>query len=100
MQHTTVHNSIVTNRHVVSDRCTGSFKCTMNTGSILDIHLVPDTNKVYVAPNHCIKPYTAVIARDYIADDRSVGSNETIFSKLRMFIFNRKYDRHQTKFEI
>jgi hypothetical protein len=60
----------------------------MNTSSVLDIYLITHANKIYITTNHCIKPNTAVVTHDHIANDGSVGSNETIFPKLRMFVFN------------
>src|SRR4030095_6581868 len=97
MQNTTVHNGVVTNRNIISDRCTGSFECTMNARSILDIYFITYADEIHIAANHCIEPDAAVVTHDHITNDSGVGSNETIFSKLRVFVFNRKYDRHWQK---
>jgi len=85
---------IMTNGNVISNCCARSFKCTVNTGSILDIYLIADANKIYIATNNCIKPDTSVITHDHVTHDSGVGSDETIFSKLWIFVFNWKYNRH------
>jgi hypothetical protein len=62
----------------------------VNTGPVLDIHFITNTDKVHITPYHGIEPGTAIITHDHVSHDRCVGGYETVIAKLRVFIFYRK----------
>jgi hypothetical protein len=67
----------------------------MNTGAVLDIHLIADINKINITPYHCVEPKTAVVAGSYITNDGGIRSNEIVVAELWVFVFYGKYNWHR-----
>jgi hypothetical protein len=93
-----MNNGVMPDRDIIANDCAGPLKSAMYTGPILHIYPVAHSYKIYVTPHNGIKPDAAIITRNHITNNSRVGSNETIVSELRIFIFNRKYDRHGKKY--
>ena len=91
MNGTTMNNSIMTYRYIITNSCAIFLVRTMNTGAVLYIHFVAHFNKIYISSDHRIEPDTAIVTHDHITDNSSIGSNKTIVSKLGVFVFYRKY---------
>ena len=91
VKRTSVYDRVVTNRNIITNCCAASLVCTMNAGAILDIHLISDTDKIDIAANDSVEPYTAVVTHDHIADDRGVWCYEYVGAELRVFIFYGEY---------
>jgi hypothetical protein len=66
----------------------------MNASPVLNIDLVSNPDKIYVAAHYRIEPNTTVIAYHDVAYNSRVRGDETVFAKLRVFLFNRKNDWH------
>src|SRR5205085_9172942 len=94
MQGTSMNNCMVSNRHIITNCCAASLKSAMDTSAVLDIHLISHPDKIHIPTKDCIEPNAAIVTHDNVADDGSIGSNERIISKLRIFIFYGKYYRH------
>jgi hypothetical protein len=67
----------------------------MNDGAILNVYLVPHTDEIHISPHYGIEPNAAIITHDHITNNRGIGSQKAIISKLRMFILYRKQYRHK-----
>ena len=62
MKGTAMHDGMVTDGDIIADGGSKPLVGAMNTGPILDIHFVPDTDKVYIPAHDTVKPYGAIIA--------------------------------------
>jgi hypothetical protein len=74
-------------RNIIANSGAKALESAMDAGAILHIHFVADPYKIHIAPHHRIEPKTAIITGDHIANDSRIGCNETIITKLRVFIF-------------
>lgn len=66
----------------------------MDAGTILDINLVPDPDKIYISPDHRVEPGTAVVSHFNIANNCCIRRDKTIITELRVFITYRKNNCH------
>src|SRR5688572_32225941 len=66
----------------------------MNASSILYVYFITHFYKIDIAPHHRIEPYAALITHDHVSDNGGIGGYKAIVSKLRVFVFYRKYYRH------
>jgi hypothetical protein len=66
----------------------------VNTGTVLHIHFVAHLYKIYVATDNRIEPKATIITGNHITDYSGIGSNKTIVTELRMFIFYGEYYSH------
>ena len=55
----------------------------MKHGTVLNVHTVADTDRVYISAENCIEPNTAILSHYYIADDGCIVGQITIFTDLR-----------------
>jgi hypothetical protein len=69
-----MHDSPVTDTHIVTNGGCGLIPCTMNNGTILHIDPMTYPNGIYVPANHCLKPNAAIIAHDDISDNGCIFS--------------------------
>ena len=66
----------------------------MNNGAVLDVNPVAHPNVVYIAPDNCIEPNTALISHNNIPHNDRVLRDKTLFSEYRGFAPDFLYDRH------
>ncbi len=80
-----VHNGIVRNGNVIADDRLVTLVRAVNHGAILDIGMMPNRDRIDIAPHHGIEPHAAKIAHCHFSDYRCVGSDETVVSDLRRY---------------
>src|SRR5437762_4878805 len=66
----------------------------MNASTILHIYFITYPDKIDIPSYYRTEPNTAIITHDHIPNNGGIRCNETVFSELRIFVFNRKYDSH------
>jgi hypothetical protein len=98
MQGAAMYDRMMTDGYIIADRGPELLVGTMNAGAVLHIHFVAQLYKVHIAADNRIEPETAIVAGYHIANNSSIGSNETVVAELRVFIFNGKYYRHKIIF--
>jgi hypothetical protein len=62
--------------------------------AVLDVNLVADPDRVHIAPDDSVEPYTTVISNDYIAHDRCIGGDKAVFAELGKDTFYGQNYRH------
>ena len=90
-----MNDSVMANGYIISNNGFCFLESGMYNRAILNIYFIAEADAVYVTSYHCTKPYAAIITHHHIANDSGIGSNKTIFAKLRMFIFNRENNCHR-----
>ena len=73
MQGAAVYNGVMTDRYIIANGGTAFFKSAVDTGPVLYIDLMAHTNKIYIAPQNCIEPDTAIVSHHHIAYHGRVG---------------------------
>lgn len=89
LDRTAMNNSIVGNGYVVSDGGFIPLIRAMNNGAILNVGLVANDDRVYVAPDYGVEPNSTIAAHRYIADDGCIVGKPTVFAELWMITSNR-----------
>ena len=77
-----MNNGQVTNAYTITNGGAGLFVCTVDNYSVLDIDFISDPDCVHIPPDYGIEPDTALISNDYIAHNRCIGGDKTVFSEL------------------
>jgi hypothetical protein len=72
---------MVADGNIIADIRSTFLISTMDAGSILYIDPVADSDIVHIAPYHGIKPDAAIITSFHIANNGSIRSDESVFSK-------------------
>lgn len=67
--------------HIVSDGGRIFFVSTVDDSIVLDVDTVADADAIYIATDHGIEPYAAMVAHAHIANNGGIGGNEYIFTK-------------------
>src|SRR5215471_4974162 len=89
-----MYNGVMTNRNIITNNCLCALKGAMNNCSVLNIHLIPYPDAVYISPYYCIEPDAAMIAGNNIPNNGRIGGNKTILSKLRIYPLYMHYSGH------
>jgi hypothetical protein len=55
----------------------------MDDSTILDVHVVADPDGMNIAPNYCVEPDAAIVAKHNIAGDGCIICQEAIFTEGR-----------------
>ncbi len=95
VQSAAVYQRSVTDADVVADRGTALLVGTMEDGPVLYVDFVTDSDKVYIAAHHSLKPYGALVAHGDVADDGGVFSEEAVGAKLGGEFATRNDERHE-----
>jgi hypothetical protein len=82
-------NGLVTDTYFITNGYSGLFVCAMNNNCVLDIHFIPDPDRIYVAPDHSIEPNRTLVAHDHISHNSGVRRYKTVISKHREHALNR-----------
>ena len=93
-----MYNCIVSDANIISDGGARFLVSAVDYGTILHVYLVAHADKINVATQYGIEPYTALVTHCYFANNGGVGGNKTIFAKFWHHIFNRKNYRHMFNF--
>lgn len=67
----------------------------MEYGAVLDVHSVADADGVHIAPKYGIEPYATVSSHYYVANNRGVVGQITVFADLRSKSSDRFYKCHK-----
>src|SRR5438552_1320242 len=93
-----MYNCIVPDANIISNDRLRTLVSAMDHSTILHIYFVAHTDNIYIAANHRIEPYTAIITHHYIACDSSIRSDVTVASHLRFNSIKRYYEWHDLVF--
>ena len=84
-----VYNGQVTDAYIITNAGAGLFVCAVDNYAVLDIDLISDPDRVHIASHYSIEPYTAVITKHYVANNRCIGGYKTILTENGRDPFNR-----------
>jgi hypothetical protein len=82
-----VYDGLVSNGYIVADIQRGFLVCAMENCPVLDVYIVADPDGMHVTANHCVEPYTAVIAHYNITGKCGIICQKAVFSHLREYAF-------------
>jgi len=71
------------NGNIVTDCGFGTFVGAMNYCTILNIHLIAQSDAIHITSNHSVEPETAGISTNKIANYCGIFSYKTVIAKLR-----------------
>jgi hypothetical protein len=78
-----MYNGIMGDGNIVPD-LNGRFLIgSVNTHTILDVHIIANANIGNITPYDSIEPHTAIITNSDIANDGGIIGQETVFANLR-----------------
>src|SRR5690606_27112145 len=83
---------IVPYRNVITYNCGMFFVRTVNYSTILYVYFITNTDRMNIAPNYSIEPYTAFFANCNIANNSGIFGNKTIVWYLRIFTVYFSYN--------
>jgi hypothetical protein len=72
-----MYQRIVPNRHIVAYYGFGFLVGAVYAGTVLHIYFGTHPYAVYIAPNHSIKPYAAIIAHHHITHNSGIRGYKT-----------------------
>jgi hypothetical protein len=84
-----VYNGQVTNAYTITNDGAGFFVCAVDNYAILNIDLIADPDGIYIPPDNCVEPDTALISNDYVANNGGIGGDKAVLTELWMDSFYR-----------